>query len=120
MKYKDFRDFNPTQRYIVRKINYFATTFYGYMLYKYWCRFLRKLGIIGDMQDPKKIEAKIKDLGAGWIEVLGYHTVTSIDYTKKNPNASVFNPTKGVPLKVFVNPINGEVKMFLADLFELD
>lgn len=72
------------------------------------------------MEDPEKIKSKLKELGEGWVEANGYHALTSVEYSKQNPNGSTFNPARGIPLKVFVNPSSGEIKSFLADSFEKD
>jgi hypothetical protein len=70
------------------------------------------------MKDPIKIQNKLAQLGSGWIEADGYHALTKMEYFKEQPEASVFNPASGIPLKTFVNPNTGEIKIFLAAVFE--
>ena len=70
------------------------------------------------MQDPAKISLKIRELGVGWQEAEGYHALTRVEYGRNQP--AVFNPASGIPLKIFVNITTGEIKMFLAILFEAD
>ncbi len=75
------------------------------------------------MEDKTKVKSKIDELNKtynttnAWTAIDGYYAITKFDFGKddKNPN---FSPSSGVPVKMFVNQTNGEIKLFLAKLFE--
>ncbi len=66
-------------------------------------------------QDQAKIKAKIAELGVGWVEAEGFFAITVVEM--KDDKSLIFQAAKGIPLKVFVNRITGEVRSFLADNF---
>jgi len=49
-------------------------------------------------------------------EFSGYSALTKFDY---NNGAPIFNPASGVPIKAFLNSRTGEIKIFLASIFEM-
>jgi hypothetical protein len=51
-----------------------------------------------------------------WQEFPGYHALTKFDYNNKAP---IFTPSSGVPVKVFLNSNTGEIRIFLASIFEM-
>lgn len=73
------------------------------------------------MEDKVKVDAKLEELkadGGDWIVVKGFSAMTKFKFLGKNRGK--FNPTRGLPLKSFINQTTGEVSMFLADLFLKD
>lgn len=79
------------------------------------------------MQDPGKITGKIQELNGqspqigvsdDWFAVDGTHALTEVqgDLTKRE--GVRFLPATGVPVKVFINRRNGEIKLFPAMMFE--
>ena len=81
------------------------------------------------MEDTQKIQQKLNELNskesplfhlggqfAGpWVHVAGYFALTGVDLKE---GGSTFNPSFGVPVKVFMNNKTGEIKTFSACLFE--
>ena len=72
------------------------------------------------MENAAKVGAKIVDLqkqtGHKWVHVNGFNAVTGFDYgTGQGAN---FNPGFGLPVKIFIDTVTGEVKLFSADLFK--
>ena len=51
-----------------------------------------------------------------WQEFMGYSALTKFDY---NNGAPTFNPSSGVPVKAFLNTRTGEIRIFLASIFEM-
>lgn len=75
------------------------------------------------MEDPQKVQDKIIELNKNskvgkWLAVEGYQAL--IDVRWKDGDEITFNLDQGYTLKVFVNNVTGEVKMFAAELFRRD
>jgi hypothetical protein len=73
------------------------------------------------MQENRiKVQEKINELNQsspGWVDVAGFHAITSFEFPVYGKGAT-FNPSAGFPVKIFVNNITGEVKLFAAALFK--
>ena len=68
-------------------------------------------------EDSKKVSAIIRSLnkkGGSWVAVEGYYALTSINYSGEKGKAK-FDPAKGIPVKIFVNKKDGEVKAFFIE-----
>lgn len=105
-------------------------------------RVLSFFGIIRKMENRTAIEAKIDELNrvsagmplkpasgtlAGvlfspavmppqiWQEFPGYNSLTKFDYNNGSPT---FSPSVGIPIKAFLNTRTGEIKTFVASIFE--
>lgn len=82
---------------------------------------LNKLrGIVhSTMEDPQKVQAKLIELqtktGHVWTTSDGYHALTSVSF---NTSGAVFNPSKGVVVKVFLDTYTKEIKLFPFGMFE--
>lgn len=71
--------------------------------------------------DPQRVQNKLNELNATgqpgspfWIVAEGLRALTSMTYEN---GVVAFNPNNGIPLKVFVNTLSGELKLFDARLF---
>lgn len=53
-----------------------------------------------------------------WAEIPGYFALTKFDYPNEDNSGAVFNPSFGVPVKVFMNTETGEIKTFSGNIFE--
>lgn len=51
-----------------------------------------------------------------WNAIEGYFALTGFEFDKGNGN--VFNPSFGVPVKVFMNTTTGEIRVFSAYFFQ--
>lgn len=87
-------------------------------------------GMLSAMENPEAIKRKILELNrqswilAGspviaqvpdiWKPIDGYMAITGFE--EKNGTA-IFNPTRGYPLKAFLNTQTGEVRTYAASLF---
>lgn len=99
-------------------------------------KLLYKIGVLlgilkAPMEDPQKVAKKIVDLNNAswresgsppmarapqvWQEFTGYNALTKFDF---NNGAPIFHPSVGIPLKAFLNIVTGEVKLFVASIFE--
>lgn len=70
--------------------------------------------------DPEKIQNKITELnnqGGSWQEIEGNNALTKVEFSD---SGTKFYPSSGVPVKMFVNRISGEIKLFPAFIFKLD
>jgi hypothetical protein len=73
------------------------------------------------MENMPAIQAKINELNAispGWTHLIGFSAITSFSYGQ-NGQTPTFNASSGLPVKVFLNNITGEVKIFSAHLFRI-
>ncbi|MCL5673785.1 MAG: hypothetical protein M1407_04115 [Deltaproteobacteria bacterium] len=52
-----------------------------------------------------------------WIAIDGYHALTSFNFGEGG-NQNIFKPDSGVPVKIFMEKKTGEIKLFLAKMFE--
>lgn len=70
-------------------------------------------------QNQTLIDQKIAELSRLtnhiWKEAQGYHALTMVDI---RTSGVAFNPASGIPIKVFVDTVSGELKMFPASMFE--
>lgn len=75
------------------------------------------------MEDLQKIQNKINELngfGGTWIAADGTNALIKVQGDFRTNANVVFMPASGIPVKVFLNTLNGEIKMFPAILFERD
>lgn len=75
------------------------------------------------MEDPTKVAIKIAELnrtGGDWIAANGTNALTNVSGDFRTNANIVFQPSNGIPVKVFMNKTNGEMKLFPAVLFERD
>jgi hypothetical protein len=76
------------------------------------------------MEDNEKILVKRRELNGGengpWIAVDGTNALIKVQGDFRTNTNVVFMPASGIPVKVFMNTINGEIRMFPAILFERD
>ena len=63
-------------------------------------------GLLSPNLEPPKI----------WQEFPGYSAMTKFEY---NNGAPIFSPSTGVPIKAFLNTRTGEIRTFMASLFEI-
>ncbi len=73
------------------------------------------------MENVSKINAKLAELknntGHDWLHISGFSAITGFDFGQ-NGQSPNFNPGFGYPVKVFVDKVTGEVKLFSAGLFK--
>jgi len=73
------------------------------------------------MEDFAKVKAKVDELskatGHKWTALNGSHAVTKVNI---KDGLYEFLPDTGMPVKVFVNLLTGEAKMFMYFVFEVD
>ena len=80
------------------------------------------------MENQIKVQTKINELNASeirpgfpnpteWTAIGGYFSMTGFDFNH-GKGQPIFNPSFGVPVKVFMNSRTGEVKTFSAYFFE--
>jgi hypothetical protein len=73
------------------------------------------------MENPQKVQSKLRQLNAGlaqpqWTAGPGFHALTTFSFgTGANP--PTFNPSQGLPVKVFFNTSTGEYRLFTGTLF---
>lgn len=78
------------------------------------------------MEDPKKVDQKILELnkldksGGDWVAGEGYVSLMFTEGDLRAKKNIAMNPHKGYAVKLFVNTLNGEIKLFPAILFEKD
>jgi hypothetical protein len=70
-------------------------------------------------ESQELINAKVAQLNAnspagerGWTPLAGLHALTQFQFLQNS--GAMFTPSSGYPIKVFVNTITGEVKIFPA------
>ena len=76
------------------------------------------------MEDPLKVQQKINDLNSNdpqgalkpWIHYSGYFALTRVELN--DGVGPVFNPSIGIPMKVFTHQLTGEIRMFPSQFFE--
>jgi hypothetical protein len=88
------------------------------------------------MENPIKIKKRIEELNKqepksvsplgstnlsvttmAWQEIPGYFAITKFEYGSNGKGPS-FSPAFGIPIKAFFNTRTGEVRTFLASIFE--
>lgn len=73
-------------------------------------------------EDPVKVAAKLNALNTNgvalWVAADGYNAITRMEL--QDDGSIAFNPSVGVPTKVFVNQATGEIKLFDARTFGRD
>ena len=81
------------------------------------------------MEDVEKVQKLLNELNAKeaplhglggafagpWVHIQGYFAITGFDFKE---GGNIFNPSFGVPVKVFMNNKTGEIKIYSAFLFE--
>lgn len=73
--------------------------------------------------DPQKIQQQVNALnvdtpGQIWIVLDGFSALTTVEFKDDGP--ATFDPSRGLPLKTFINTVTGEVKIFHANMFKAD
>jgi hypothetical protein len=64
------------------------------------------------------ILAELNAASPGWIEATGYHSLATPKMTA--PNIVDFNfPNSGIVMKVFINVISGELRMYVAKWLDI-
>lgn len=63
-------------------------------------------GLLSSVAEPPQI----------WQEFPGYTALTKFEF---NNGAAVFTPSSGIPIKAFLNTKTGEIKTYLASIFEI-
>lgn len=87
-------------------------------IYKKICRFLYKLGIIGDImeQDPIKINAIVKKLKEEtkdeWSEAVGFYAVVPMKY---EGTVASYDLSSAFIQKAFMNSRTGEVRYYWVE-----
>ena len=66
-------------------------------------------------QTPRTVSGLLTPIPQVWKAFDGYNTLTKFDYNNGSP---LFTPSVGIPLKAFLNTQTGEIKTFVADIFE--
>lgn len=74
------------------------------------------------MTEDEKIQEKLMELNGGkkgpWFAVDGYHALIAFSFpSSENNGVPQFNPSSGVPAKVFINGQSGEIKIFSGFIF---
>lgn len=70
--------------------------------------------------DEAKIDRKIQELnvaGGNWFAADGLNALTGVEF---HGTSAQFKPATGIPVKVFINRVNGEMKVFPAVIFKVD
>lgn len=74
------------------------------------------------MESQQKVNAKLAELqqatGHRWLQVNGFNAITGFDYGANGQGAN-FNPGFGYPVKIFIDSVSGEMKLFPAELFRV-
>jgi len=73
------------------------------------------------MEDTHLVQQKIAYLnsrGGNWIAAEGNYALTTVTGDFSTKANVVFSPSNGIPGKVFINTVDGEIKIFHANLFE--
>jgi hypothetical protein len=74
------------------------------------------------MEDAKKVQAKVDELskatGHAWRALPGNHAMTKV--VVKSEYNFTFIPDAGMPVKIFVDLVTGEVRTFMYFVFEVD
>lgn len=75
------------------------------------------------MEDDNKVAAKIAELqkqtGHKWVQATGFYAITGFEFEKPNQSPN-FNPAHGVPVKIFIDTVTGEIRTFAASIFRRD
>ncbi len=70
------------------------------------------------MIDPRKVVAKLDELGEGWISAEGFHVLRGVNGRNKEGEIKL-DDARIFMAKLFVNTETGETKLFLATDFEM-
>ncbi len=52
-----------------------------------------------------------------WVITEGFHALTSLKFKGKDKKPT-FNPSSGIPVKIFINKKTGELKTYYANQFQ--
>lgn len=71
--------------------------------------YARETGNYGPISNPLAGHPQV------WEEFPGYNALTKFDFNNGSP---IFSPASGVPIKAFLNTRTGEIRTFVATIFE--
>lgn len=78
------------------------------------------------MEDTTKVQKKVDELNSkekpgnqGWTALNGYNALTRFEFGDSTKGAT-FYPSSGIPVKVFINAADGEIRVFPATFFEVN
>lgn len=77
------------------------------------------------MEDAEQVQKKVEELNKkekpgnqGWVAVDGYNALTKFEFGDSNKGPT-FYPSSGIPVKIFINAANGEIRVFPATVFQV-
>lgn len=82
-----------------------------------WRRYTKRMEL-----DPTKVQKLLNQLNKGkngpWVPLDGYRALTVLEF--QSDKSATFNPSEGIPLKVFINVKTGEIKIYHVNFLRPD